>query len=172
MSSNKEGYVFTLGPELLKKANKELNEKDKHRKRDIQVLRERVLANKGGFILYLFFPNFSYQTRGDHIYPAVHEYLQLRVGDFPAFTQHNNLQSKFRYLTILFWIILNNWMNQNLHSPINCFCSMQLIHVEFCSLKPPKTSIVEFPNSMLITCFQCGINYYMEDNKHTLQNFC
>ncbi len=47
MSSDKQGYIFTLGPELLKKANKELNEKDKHRKRDIQVLRERVLANKG-----------------------------------------------------------------------------------------------------------------------------
>ncbi len=47
MSGSTQNYVFTLGPELLKKANKELNEKEKHRKRDIQVLRERVLANKG-----------------------------------------------------------------------------------------------------------------------------
>ncbi len=47
MSGGTPNYVFTLGPELLKKANKELNEKEKHRKRDIQVLRERVLANKG-----------------------------------------------------------------------------------------------------------------------------
>ncbi len=47
MSTDTQSYVFTLGPELLKKANEELNEKEEHIKRDIQVLRERVKVNKG-----------------------------------------------------------------------------------------------------------------------------
>ena len=40
-------YKCTLNAELQKKATKELNEKAKYRTRDIQFLRERVLANKG-----------------------------------------------------------------------------------------------------------------------------
>ena len=40
-------YKCTLSEELQKKATKELNEKAKYRTRDIQFLRERVLANKG-----------------------------------------------------------------------------------------------------------------------------
>ncbi len=37
-------------------------------------------------------------------------------------TQRYKLQCKFQYLTISFWIISHNWMNQNRHSQtIKCF---------------------------------------------------
>jgi len=40
-------YRTNLSPELLKKAETELNEKDKWRDRDIQALRDMVLAHRG-----------------------------------------------------------------------------------------------------------------------------
>jgi len=40
-------YQCTLTPELLKKAEDELNEKEKWRERDIQALRDMVLLHKG-----------------------------------------------------------------------------------------------------------------------------
>jgi len=40
-------YQCSLSPELLKKAEKELNEKGKWRDRDIQALRDMVLLHKG-----------------------------------------------------------------------------------------------------------------------------
>ena len=40
-------YVCTLSPDMLKKAEKELNEKAKWRDRDIQALRDMVVAHKG-----------------------------------------------------------------------------------------------------------------------------
>ena len=43
-------YHCTLSKELKEKAEKELNEKDEYRTKDIQALRERVLANKGRLI--------------------------------------------------------------------------------------------------------------------------
>jgi len=42
-----EKYQCTLTAELLRKAEDELNEKDKWRERDIQALREMVLSHKG-----------------------------------------------------------------------------------------------------------------------------
>ena len=48
MASNAEGtYTFTLGDELLKKAQDELSEKDKWRARDIEAVREKIKAHKG-----------------------------------------------------------------------------------------------------------------------------
>lgn len=52
VSSTAEGLdetVFrtTLSPELLQKAEAELNEKDKWRDRDIQALRDMVFSHKG-----------------------------------------------------------------------------------------------------------------------------
>ena len=49
MASTEGTYKCTLSKELLKIAEKELHEKPKHRTRDIQFLRERVLANKGKY---------------------------------------------------------------------------------------------------------------------------
>ena len=40
-------YHCTLDKELKEQAERELNEKDEYRTKDIQALRERVLANKG-----------------------------------------------------------------------------------------------------------------------------
>jgi len=40
-------YQCTLTEELLKKAEDELNEKEKWRERDIQALRDMVLLHKG-----------------------------------------------------------------------------------------------------------------------------
>ncbi len=42
-----ETYICTLTPELQDKALKELNEKPQWRSRDIQALREMILAHKG-----------------------------------------------------------------------------------------------------------------------------
>ena len=42
-----EKYQCTLSAELLKQAEDELNEKEKWRERDIQALRDMVLAHKG-----------------------------------------------------------------------------------------------------------------------------
>jgi len=42
-----EKYQCTLTAELLKKAEKELNEKEKWRERDIQALRDMVLLRRG-----------------------------------------------------------------------------------------------------------------------------
>jgi len=42
-----EKYECTLSAELLKKAEKELNEKENWRERDIQALRDMVLLHKG-----------------------------------------------------------------------------------------------------------------------------
>lgn len=46
MAGNKE-YVCTLSPELVEKAQKELNEKPEWRSRDIQALREMVEKHPG-----------------------------------------------------------------------------------------------------------------------------
>ena len=46
MAAN-EKYECTLTAELLKKAEKELNEKEKWRERDIQALRDMVILHKG-----------------------------------------------------------------------------------------------------------------------------
>ena len=40
-------YHCTLSKELKEQAERELNERDEYRTKDIQALRERVLANKG-----------------------------------------------------------------------------------------------------------------------------
>lgn len=40
-------YVCTLSPELVKKAEKELNEKAKWRSRDVQALRDMLKKEKG-----------------------------------------------------------------------------------------------------------------------------
>ena len=48
MASSGEGtYTFTLGDDLLKKAEEELSEKNKWRARDIEAVREKVKAHKG-----------------------------------------------------------------------------------------------------------------------------
>ncbi len=46
-SQSMETYICTLTPELQDKALKELNEKPQWRSRDIQALREMILAHKG-----------------------------------------------------------------------------------------------------------------------------
>jgi len=43
-------YQCSLSTELLEKAEKELNEKENWRDRDIQALRDMVLLHKGTFI--------------------------------------------------------------------------------------------------------------------------
>jgi len=48
-----EKYQCSLTAELLKKAEKELNEKEKWRERDIQALRDMVLLHKGTSIYNL-----------------------------------------------------------------------------------------------------------------------
>ena len=56
MASNAEGtYTFTLGDELLKKAQDELSEKDKWRARDIEAVREKIKAHKGKIQNFLFY---------------------------------------------------------------------------------------------------------------------
>ena len=47
MSARGEPYVCTLSPELVKKAEEELNEKPEWRARDIQALRDMVKAHPG-----------------------------------------------------------------------------------------------------------------------------
>lgn len=47
MAENYPEYECTLSPELIKKAQDELNEKPEWRKRDIQALREMVQKEKG-----------------------------------------------------------------------------------------------------------------------------
>ena len=46
-SSHQGKYCCTLSAELLKKAEEELNEKGAWRDRDIQALRDMVIAHKG-----------------------------------------------------------------------------------------------------------------------------
>ena len=46
-----DAYQCTLSDETQQKAEKELNEKAEFRTKDIQSLRERVLANKGKICL-------------------------------------------------------------------------------------------------------------------------
>ena len=52
-----DGYQCKLGAEIQQNAEKELNEKAEFRTRDIQSLRERILANKGikSFFFHLSF---------------------------------------------------------------------------------------------------------------------
>ena len=45
--SSEYPYKCTLTPELIEKAEKELNEKEKWRDRDVQALRDMVIAHKG-----------------------------------------------------------------------------------------------------------------------------
>lgn len=47
MSSSEYPYFCTLTPELIEKAEEDLNEKAERRDRDIQKLREMVIACKG-----------------------------------------------------------------------------------------------------------------------------
>lgn len=54
-------YECTLTPELIEKAEKELNEKAKWRDRDVQALRDMVIAHKGKIKISLsFIKYFSY----------------------------------------------------------------------------------------------------------------
>jgi len=50
MASSSENYQCSLTAELLQKAEKELNEKEKWRERDIQALKDMVLLHKGTVI--------------------------------------------------------------------------------------------------------------------------
>jgi hypothetical protein len=51
MEQPSTGYQCSLSDALVKQAEEELNEKEKWRDRDIQALRDMVLAHKGGLLV-------------------------------------------------------------------------------------------------------------------------
>lgn len=59
-----EKYKCTLSAELLKLAEDELNEKEKWRERDIQALRDMVVAHKGKVITSNWICNTFYLWQG------------------------------------------------------------------------------------------------------------